>query len=81
MLLIDENSPPCLIFQGLGDGLIPPIVSQSMKDLYDLYDNKNTGNCTVLYMPTAVHMSDIYFSGYFNIIFLYYIERFLYIFR
>ncbi|MHA1727545.1 MAG: alpha/beta hydrolase [Promethearchaeota archaeon] len=77
-LLVNEASPPCLIYHGSEDGLVSPIEAQSMKDAYDI---NGIGNCAVLWMPLGAHCSDIYFSGYYNQIFLYYMERFLYIYQ
>ncbi len=35
--------------------------------------------CAVLWAPLAGHAADIYFNGYYNMLFLYYMERFLYL--
>ena len=77
-MLIDKNSPPCLIFQGTHDILNYFGISLSFRDAYL---KKSNNNCTILWMPFGGHGSDFYFSGYYNQIFLYYMERFLYIYR
>ncbi|MBD3350190.1 MAG: alpha/beta hydrolase fold domain-containing protein [Candidatus Lokiarchaeota archaeon] len=78
LLLIDEDSPPCLVFQGEQDGLVNPSVSAELKTAYT---EAGLDNCSIIYMPFAGHGADIHFSGYYNMIFLYYMERFLYLFR
>ncbi len=77
-LLVNASSPPCLIFQGTQDGLVTPDISQALKDAYT-----NAGNpaCALIWLPLGGHAADIYFSGPYNQFFLYYMERFLYLFR
>lgn len=77
-LLIDSESPPCLIFQGTQDGLVASSIAQSFKDTYT---DKNNEECAIIWLPLAGHMNELYFSGYYNQIFLYYMERFLYIYH
>ncbi len=74
--LVDSNSPPCLVFQGLEDGLVHPSISQELRDAYIAAGNPK---CAVLYFPFAGHAADLYFTGYYNQVFLYYMERFLYL--
>ncbi|MHA1263916.1 MAG: alpha/beta hydrolase [Candidatus Helarchaeota archaeon] len=74
--LINASSPPCLVFQGLQDGLVHPDIAQ---DLKDAYTNAGNPDCAVLYFPFAGHAADLYFTGYYNLVFLYYMERFLYL--
>ena len=71
-LLINQNSPPCLIFQGEKDRLIEE--SELIKETYLNYGRKD---CALLTFPYGSHAADIYFPGHFNQIFLYYMERFL----
>lgn len=71
-LLINENSPPCLIFQGEKDRLIEE--SKLLKTTYLSYGRTD---CALLTFPYGSHAADIYFPGHFNRIFLYYMERFL----
>ncbi len=77
-ILVDENSPACLIYQGAQDGLVHPEVSI---DLYDRYIESGNTNCSLIIMPFAGHASDVYFTGNYNQIFLYFIERFMYLFH
>ncbi len=77
-LLVDINSPACLIFQGTQDGLVKPEVSEALLQAY--LDKGNT-NCSIIYLLFAGHASDLYFSGNYNQLFLYFMERFLYLFH
>ncbi|HMF33505.1 MAG TPA: alpha/beta hydrolase [Candidatus Lokiarchaeia archaeon] len=77
-LLVNSASPPCLIYQGMQDGLVNPKISQAFKDAYA---NANNPACALIWLPMAGHGSDLYFSGYYNTFFLYYMERFLYLNR
>jgi hypothetical protein len=77
-LFINELSPPCLIYQGMLDGLVEPHVSASIKTTYESFGNNN---CGVIYFPFAAHMSDLYFTVQFSQIFLFYMERFMYLFK
>lgn len=74
--LVTSDSPPCLVFQGLQDGLVHPSVAQ---DLKDAYTSQGNNNCAILYFPFAGHANDLYFSGHYNQVFLYYMERFMYL--
>lgn len=78
-LFINELSPPSLIYQGLLDGLVEPHVSASIKTTYENFDNSS--DCGVIYFPFAAHMSDMYFTDQFSQIFLYYTERFMYLYK
>ena len=77
-LIVEAASPPCLIFQGTQDGLVLPDVSEN---LGQYYLNEGNTKFTILYMPFAGHANDLYFSGYYNHVFLYFMERFMYLFR
>ncbi len=77
-ILVDENSPACLIYQGAQDGLVHPEVSV---DLYDRYIESGNTNCSLIMIPFAGHASDVYFTGNYNQIFLYFMERFIYLFH
>jgi acetyl esterase/lipase len=72
--LVQKNSPPCLIYQGTRDGLVPQDVSKEFRDMYYKKGNKN---CTILWMTLGSHGSDCYFPGNYNQVFLYYMERFM----
>lgn len=74
--LVDENSPPCLIFQGTHDILNWFNVAEGIKLKYD---QQGTGNCAIIWLPSGGHACDIYYSGYYNQVFLYYYERFMYL--
>lgn len=74
--LVTASSPPSLVFQGYEDGLVHPIISQNLKDAYIEAENPN---CAVLFFPFAGHAADLYFTGHYNQVFLYYMERFLYL--
>ncbi len=76
--LIEPESPPCLIFQGTHDVLTYFGISNNFRDTY--LANGNT-DCAIIWMLMAGHSSDFYFSGYYNQIFLYFMERFMYIHR
>jgi len=73
--LIDPNDPPCLIYQGTGDKLVP--FSNSI-EIETACDNAGVISCNLLF-PLAGHASDIFFSTNFGQIWLYYLERFLYL--
>ena len=72
--LVDENSPPCLLYQGTHDGLVDAAISERFGSAYL---QKNNPRCAVILMPFGSHASDLYFAGYYNQVFLYYMERFL----
>lgn len=73
--LVAEDSPPCLMFQGSHDGLVDIKIAQTFRAAYQEKGNKR---CALITMPFGGHASDFYFSGYYNQIFLYYMERFIY---
>lgn len=77
-LLVDENSPPCLIYQGSHDGLVSPGVSYSYRDRCAA---AGAAPCAVLLMPFGGHAGDLGFTGYYNQLFLYYMERFMALYR
>jgi acetyl esterase/lipase len=77
-MLVDKNSPPALVFQGTHDSLVPPKIARAFADKYLEAGNKH---CAVIFMLLAGHGSEGNFSGYYNQIFLYYMERFLYLYR
>lgn len=77
-LLVKKDSPPCLIYQGTKDGLVPRKVSIEFKNEYI---SKGNNRCAILWMPLGSHASDYYFPGQYNQIFLYYMERFMYIYK
>ncbi len=74
--LVNASSPPCLIFQGIEDGIVHWSITQDLKDAYTASGNDK---CAAIYLLLGGHASDLYFSGYYNQVFLYYMERFLYL--
>ncbi len=76
--LVSAASPPCLVYQGAEDGLVPLFISQELKDAYTMALNPA---CAIISLPFGGHGSDIYFSGYYNTFFLYYFERFMSLYR
>jgi acetyl esterase/lipase len=76
--LIDHNSPPCLIFQGTHDILNYFSISERIRNNYRA---KGNSECAILWMPFGGHASDFYFTGYYNQIFLYFMERFMYLYH
>jgi acetyl esterase/lipase len=72
--LVGEDSPPCLIFHGTYDGIVPPQIGSALKDAYD---EKSGAPSALLWMDFSGHGSDIYTPGYYNQIFMYYMERFM----
>jgi len=76
--MVTKDSPPCLIFQGTHDTLVAPDVSLALRDRYIEVGSKE---CAVLWMPLGAHDSNHHFIGYYNQIFLYYMERFMDIYK
>ncbi|OLS13700.1 MAG: hypothetical protein RBG13Loki_2700 [Promethearchaeota archaeon CR_4] len=76
--LINQNSPPCLIYQGLEDPFVFPISTEKFQNDYLTAGNRK---CAVIWLSGSSHSGDFYFSGYYSQLFLYYMERFLYLFR
>jgi len=72
-MMIKENQPPFLIYQGMHDSYVPMEISKDFVEKYKAKDN----NVVSLYFPYSGHANDIYFEGYYNQIFLYYMERFV----
>lgn len=73
-LLVQENSPPCLLYQGRRDGQVSFETAQRFQDIYRKLGNEQ---CALLAFNWAGHASDFYFPGIFNQIWLYHMERFL----
>jgi acetyl esterase/lipase len=72
--LIDKNSPPILIYQGTHDGLVDADNTEKFRE--DYLESANE-KCAILSMPLAGHGSDLYYSVYYNQLFMYYMERFM----
>ncbi len=77
-LMVDEKSPPCLIYQGSNDGVVPSLTALLFQEKYHAAGN---GQCAVLQMQRAGHASDFYFPGYYNQVLIYYMERFMALYR
>jgi len=74
--LIDGNSPPSLMFHGTSDGLASPEISKIFQNAYIA---AGSTKCAILWAPFAGHAADIYNTGYYNQVFTYYMERFMYL--
>lgn len=72
-LMIEKNQPPFLIYHGTHDGFVSV---ENTKNFVQKYKEKNN-NIVALYLPYSGHADDIYFEGYYNQIFLYYMENFM----
>jgi len=73
--LVNSSSPPMLIYQGTHDFGCAAI-SRNIKNRYTTAGNLE---CSIIWLPLSGHANDIYFSGHYNQVFLYYMERFLYL--
>ncbi|MFX0031961.1 MAG: alpha/beta hydrolase [Candidatus Hodarchaeota archaeon] len=76
--LIKNDSPPCLIFQGTHDILNYFSIASNIKNVYLSHGNEK---CAILWMPLGGHGCDYYYPGYYTQIFLYYMERFLFLYH
>jgi len=72
--LVDEYSPPCLIYHGTHDGIVDPKYASILRNTYK--DNSGAP-CALLWLYFGSHGSDFYTPGYFNQVFMYYMERFM----
>lgn len=73
-LLVQEASPPVLIFQGTHDGMVSANTARAFADCYREMENSS---CILLKMHLGGHSADLHFSGNYNQVYLYYLERFL----
>ncbi|MEB1806027.1 MAG: alpha/beta hydrolase [Bacillaceae bacterium] len=77
-LLVAKDSPPVLICQGTHDG----IVDQTIAIQFDkTYKKRGNAKSALILLPYAGHASNSYYSGNFNQLFIYYMERFMYQFK
>lgn len=74
-LLVTEDSPPALVYQGQHDTIVNPQVSENFKDAY--LENNNS-EIAIIRTPYGEHASDLYFPGFYNQTLIYYMERFMY---
>ena len=72
--LADASDPPSLIFQGLRDNLVTLDNALRIKDSL----NGVGVNCILLTFPFAAHASDLIVGNSFSQVWVYYLERFLY---
>ena len=73
--LADATDPPAIIFQGLRDDLVPLINAETIKSAL----NVNGVDCMLLTFPFAAHASDLIVGNTFSQVWVYYLERFLYL--
>ena len=73
--LADANDPPSLIFQGLRDDFVSLDNAERIKSSL----NNEGVDCLVLTFPFAAHASDLIVGNSFSQVWVYYLERFLYI--
>ncbi len=73
--LVDANDPPALFFQGLNDWMVPPSNSRAIELAMEMVDV----DAIMLEFPFASHANDYITSNNFAQVWLYYLERFLYI--
>ncbi|EXJ22524.1 putative esterase/lipase [Alkalibacterium sp. AK22] len=74
-LLVDENSPPALVYHGDTDRIVSLDVSRKFEQTY--LNNGNT-DFALIQAPYGEHVSDLYFPGYYSQMLVYYMERFMY---
>lgn len=73
-LLVQEDSPPALIYQGTHDGIVDPAIADNFQEAYL---QQNNSEVLLIKMPFGSHGSDFYYSSYYNQPFIYYMERFM----
>jgi len=73
---INSSSPPSLVFQGTQDGLVHPAVTL---DYQNTYMQQGSTKCAIVWAHASGHGADFYFTGHGNQVFMYYLERFLYL--
>jgi acetyl esterase/lipase len=73
--LADPNDPPALLYQGLRDDLVPLINAETIRASL----NGNGVSCMLLTFPFAAHASDLIVGNSFSQVWVYYLERFLFL--
>ena len=73
--LADPSDPPTLIFQGLRDDLVSIDNAERIRSSL----NDEGVDCIVLTFPFAAHASDLIVGNTYSQVWLYYLERFLYL--
>ena len=74
---MDPNDPPAIIYQGLRDDLVPLINAKTIEQSLE----SNGVKCMLLEFPFAAHASDLIIGNSFSQVWIYYLERFLYLER
>ncbi len=78
--LIDDDSPPCLIFQGTHDyGWEGSQVKRYTLPYKNEYQDADNDEICIIWFPFSGHASDVYRTGQYNQMFTYYMERFMYL--
>lgn len=78
-LLVNRDSPPCLGFHGTADRFVP---CENSEKLLDVYNTDGSSNCVIIYFPYIGHANDLFaFQSHANLVFIYYMERFMYLLR
>ncbi len=75
--LVSLNDPSVLIFQGTQDRLVPPINSEQIENALEDIGK----DCIRLIFPFATHCNDFLTNNNYAQVWLYYLERFLYLSR
>jgi len=73
--LADSTDPPAIIFQGLRDDVVPLYNAERIKSSL----NSEGVDCVLLTFPFAAHASDLIVGNSYSQVWLYYLERFLYL--
>ena len=73
--LVDSSDPPAIIFQGLRDDLVPLSSPLAIKNALV----SNGVSCMLLTFPSAAHASDLIVGNSYSQVWVYYLERFLYL--
>ncbi len=77
-LLVAKDSPPVLICQGTHDGIVDQKIAINF---HKTYKKRGNSKSELILLPYAGHASNSYYSGNYNQLFIYYMERFMYQFR
>jgi len=73
--LVDANDPPALIFQGMSDTFVRPYMSAEIETAMDAAGLK----CCRILFPFAGHANEMVLNNPHGQVWLYYLERFLYL--
>ncbi len=75
---ITPNSPPILIFHGEQDGLVKPSISVQIKAVYRQHGITESA---LIWWKFSGHAGDLHYYGPYSQIGLYYMERFMYLYK